>query len=71
MLQPFGSGIAAACLLVITIGCGAKNQAPGAARLKEAQERVIRAKTRDERAAAQEALRRVQLQEGTGFHSQP
>jgi hypothetical protein len=72
MFQQIRSGIAAASVLVFLIGCGAKNQAPdGRAALKEARERVILAKTREERAAAQEALRRVQLQEGTDFHSRP
>ena len=72
MFQQIGSGIAAASVLVFSIGCGAKNHPPdGAAVLKEARERVIRAKTREEREAAQDALRRVQLQEGTGRQSQP
>jgi hypothetical protein len=72
MFRQIGSGLGMAAVLVFSIGCGAKNQVPDrAARLKEAQERVIGAKTREQREAAQEALKRVQLEEGTGFQRQP
>jgi hypothetical protein len=71
MFQRINSVIAAACIFALLIGCGTKDPAAErAVRMKEAQERIIRAKTRDERVAAQGALRQLQIQEGTGFQSQ-
>jgi hypothetical protein len=71
MFQRISSLIAAACIFAFVVGCGAKDPAAErAAKVKEAKERIIRAKTRDERVAAQGALRQLEIQEGTGFQSQ-
>jgi hypothetical protein len=61
--------VAAAFLFASLVGCPAKEESP-AAKLQKAKEQVIRAKTKEERVAAQEVLKRLQLQQGTGFQSQ-
>lgn len=72
MFRQISSVVATACIFASLTGCHAKDAAAErAARMKEAKERVIRARTRDERVAAQEALKRLQIQEGSGFQAQP
>jgi hypothetical protein len=71
MFQRISRVIAAVSVVAVLAGCAGKDPAAERkAKMQAAKERVIRAKTREERVAAQDALIQLQAQEGT-FKTQP